>query len=228
MFIHAMLRTLMASTLILISLPSWKVHSFEIAVGEIYTNRFAIGEQQDVYVPEALTKIYAKLGKEVQLVFLPDERAVKMANMGIYNALDLRTAPLETGSNLLRVEPELYTVDVVAVSLNDYRIENIDQLSDLKVVAQLGMQYTKNLSFKNEIFYVSTPAEAAEFISKNRADVWITTFPIVALAMPHYPNIKVISGSLLEEKLYHYIHKSQEPILAQLSLSIMEFKSQSH
>ncbi|EGQ9203635.1 transporter substrate-binding domain-containing protein [Vibrio cholerae] len=213
------------SILVLSLLGISQVKAYEIALGETYVNELFTEQNQLVKLTDDLTSIYQQIGISPTFVVLPDERAVRMSNEGYFQALDLRIGGLPNASNLIKVEPALYSMTVVAISANQTLFfDDLNALKDLKIVILNGTQYAKELNLGSQVYQVNSAQSAAEMVSKSRVDIWLTAVPVFFQVKNQYPKLKVVSNPLLQEELYHYVHQTQKDLLPQLSQSIEKWQ----
>lgn len=213
------------SILVLSLLGISQVKAYEIALGETYVNELFTEQDQLLKLTDDLTSIYQQIGISPTFVVLPDERAVRISNEGHFQALDLRIGHLPNANNLIRVEPALYSMSIVAISTNQTLfLGDLNALKDLKIVILNGMQYSKKLDLGGKAHLANSAQAAAEMVKKSRVDIWLAPLSLFRLVQNQYPELKVVSNPLLQEELYHYVHQTQKDLLPQLSQSIEKWQ----
>ncbi|MCL9780252.1 transporter substrate-binding domain-containing protein [Vibrio sp. S4M6] len=186
-----------------------------IAIGNVYRDA-ELAKQFGVTLEPDLKYIYNALGIDVRFVYLPNERALRSANQGQYDALDLRIGHLENEENLVRVDVPLADMEIFLFSVGPEYYSHLSEIEDKVVAAHLGMRYVEKLKEYKKIYRVDSGMQGAMMLEKGRVDVWFAPKVMYLSLKDKFPQIKVASPVISYEPLYHYIHKSHAHLLPKL------------
>lgn len=183
--------------------------------------------QQDKMSELVIRKAYASLGIDVEIITLPGQRALQLANNGKYDG-ELRRSIVdpELYPNLIKVPVPVRILTICAYGLNsDIQVISLEDLKQYNIGVQRGgstsVQLAKNA--KN-VELVSRIDQLIAMLRYERIDMAIGNCDIVKrhLSAMNISDIYVYQPVLIKKELYHYIHKRHKPLLKQISQAIAE------
>ncbi|MYM59962.1 transporter substrate-binding domain-containing protein [Vibrio sp. OCN044] len=200
------------------AVSSEEVSLVRIAMGEIYRDRDR-AERYGITLEKDLRSIYKAAGLKTQFSYLPTARAIRSTIDGEYDALDMRIENLAQEKSLLRINVPLAAVNIYLYSIEGKFFNNLEELKDETLVAFHGSRYIKALKSYKRLYLVHNIEQAALMLTNRRATVGIgSEFKYLEIAK-QFPDIKVASPPIYQNKLYHYIHRSKAHLLEKIEMS---------
>lgn len=186
----------------------------------------------DSTLVEELTELYRRAQIEVTFEIVSGERAVRNANDGVYQALDVRFLNNESLNDMIAVQESIYTkheINVYSVKPLP-TIDSYEELEPFIVAFPRGIQLRKRIEElvpNLNVFIAPNYALLIDALDKNRADVILASGLVKAVFFSKEDSSRLIR--LNDKPLeviysYHFIHKSQRHIEPKLANIIREMK----
>ena len=194
---------------------------FTVAIADIYSQDFINEHGETVNLISMLEEIYSNAGIKASFLIYPSERAVKLANSGVVQALDLRVKSVSGSKELLPVDVPIHYMSIKAYGIEDNATPSFN-IRRAKLVGVLGMQYFKTSHQYRGIELVESIDKAVQLVIKGRADAVIVPRYVYAMLKQRYPQLTPLTAELDRVPLYHYVHRSQYKIIPVLENSVVE------
>ncbi len=181
-----------------------------------------------------LKQAYSTLGINTGFTPLPSSRSLVNADRGITDGEIARIKGINKQyKNLIRVPIAIMTSGVYALSLSKFPIKNWKDVSKYNVAYRRGIQVIKNELNKHQIQsgVVSKDTELIHFLLRQRTDIVLQDKGLAISSMAQLQSegintsgIQFIEPPLFEVKLYHYLNKKHQHLLAAISQALNNMK----
>jgi len=207
---------------LLITLISLNADSYIFSGGKTNTAHFI--------AKEILTKAYTKANIPVSFKLLNLQESLQKSNAGIYDGEISRIKDINKHYTNLRIIP-ISTIEIQAVAFSKNKKSIINSYADLEgknFAIVRGAKFIETATKDYAKTYKKNFYEALESLNNNEIDI-IVCPKLAALSIIYkkkYTNIHIVSQSLQNVKLYHFVHKKNThlipiitPILQQMQKS---------
>ncbi|WP_281557636.1 transporter substrate-binding domain-containing protein [Thalassomonas sp. RHCl1] len=175
---------------------------------------------------------YQALGINAVMVDLPGRRALFASNSGKTDAELCRIDNISQHyPNLVKVEPALQHLTIVALSIKALpQVKTMADLKAYKLGSQRGMKAAENYFRQGFIHYVNNYQQVIQLLDDGLIDYAI--LPLEAIKRHQQANYRkdffIHQPPLFQHKLYHYIHKRHQHLVAALALeiSLIQYRQQ--
>ncbi|NRB78303.1 MAG: hypothetical protein HRU38_06495 [Saccharospirillaceae bacterium] len=186
----------------------------------------------DSTIIDEITELYRRAEMDVTFEFVSGERAVRNANNGVYQALDVRFLNNESLNNMIPVQESIYTKHEINVySVNPLpTINSYEELAPYIVAFPRGIQLRKRIEElvpDLNVFIAPNYSLVIDALDKNKADVILASGLIKAVFFSKEDSKRLIKLNDIPLEViyaYHFIHKSQSHIEPKLARIIREMK----
>ncbi len=171
---------------------------------------------------KVMRKVYQRLGHDFELIRYPGKRSLVEANNGQVSGELMRIKALEkTLNNMIRIPVAIGSLKVMAITRKGERkVTGIAGLIGKHVGVVRGVELTERLTKNHQRQIVNSIDSLFKVLLNEHVEVIL--FPkldaekyIAAHQMEGKVNIS--EASILEVKLYHYIHESRAKLAAELT-----------
>ena len=181
-----------------------------------------------------LKQAYSTLGINTEFAPLPSSRSLVNANRGITDGEIARIKGINKQyKDLIRVPIPIMASGIYALSLKKLPINSWKDVSKYNVAYRRGIQVIKNQLEKYRIKsgVVSKDSELIHFLLKNRADIVLQDKGLAISSMAQLQaqgvntsGIQFLEPPLFEVKLYHYLNKKHQNLLAAITQALNNMK----
>ena len=181
-----------------------------------------------------LKQAYSTLGINTEFAPLPSSRSLVNANRGITDGEIARRKGInEHYKNLIQVPVVIMNSGVYALSLKRLPIKSWKDISKYDVAYRRGIQVIKNELTKHQVQsgVVSKDTELIHFLLRQRTDIVLQDKGLAISSMAQLQSegintsgIQFIEPPLFEVKLYHYLNKKHQHLLAAISQALNNMK----
>ena len=214
----------MTST-ILYARPLITLSSPDITASYFHTNEYS------GLADEILTEAFARINYDLEIVVLPSERSLKMANSGQLGGEMLRTTAIEGEyPNLIRVSESIIDVEFIVLSYSPIDLSaGWSALNEKSVGFVIGMKIIeKNIPEEARVTGVKSIKQLFNILKSNRIEYAVFARSI-AEDFIHRNNIEgiLVSGPpLASVPGYIYLNKKHKQLIPELERSLREMKEE--
>lgn len=187
-----------------------------------------LGEQQVAAI--VLPQIYAELGHKIHIMPLPANRAQFEANSGLKDGEILRIFSYgQENPNVVRVPTPYYALSTAVFGLagKEIKVSSQTDLAGYRVGRVRGVKHTLNATKNLRKVYDSNNTKQLflQLVAGN-IDIALTNYQdgLMTLKALNLDNVKLISPSIADEPLYHYLHLKNRHLIAPIDHKIRELK----
>ena len=176
-------------------------------------------------VVTTLTKIYSRIGIDIEISGLPPKRSIMLVNEGLMDAECSRIYNISrTYPNLFRIPTPIYQVRVGLYSLKTGReFRNWSDLAGYKIGLLGGTFFAEEASKKFDIVFANDPGHLFNLLLAGRIDFALLTDvigPRLITSDPRYAEIHLTAPRFMEFFVYHYVHKKHRNLVDSIDGSI--------
>jgi len=181
-----------------------------------------------------LKPAYSTLSINTEFAPLPSSRSLVNANRGITDGEIARIKGInEHYKNLIQVPVVIMNSGVYALSLKRLPIKSWEDISKYDVAYRRGIQLIKNELNKHQIQsgIVSKDIELIQFLLRKRTDIILQDKALALSSMAQLQaqgvktsGIQFLEPPLFEVKLYHYLNKKHQNLLAAITQALNNMK----
>lgn len=181
--------------------------------------------QQTGMIDLMVQRAFSGVGKNVYLQYLPPERALLNANLGIEDGEAARTSGLsEKYSHLRQVPIKIFHSNfMVFTRMQDISISGWQDLKFYNVAIIRGDKMSEaKLTTTRSLMMVENTELLFTLLKNNRVDLVLCEYFIgkhMAKQL-RIDDVRVLDPPLAEEDFYIYLHKKHEPLITALSEAI--------
>ncbi|NRB78304.1 MAG: hypothetical protein HRU38_06500 [Saccharospirillaceae bacterium] len=194
-----------------------------------------VKKEGDTLIPD-LTELYRRANLDVSFEIVSGERAVRNANDGIFQALDVRFLNNLSLNNMIAVQEPIYNIH----NINIYSIKELPPINTYAALAPYIVAFARGVQLRKRlevlvpnlnVFIAPNYSLLLDALLKNRADVIIMSDVVIRVffSKENISHLIKLNEQPLEVMYsYHFIHKSQGYLEPKLSRIIREMKKEGH
>jgi len=164
-----------------------------------------------------LVKAYKKAKIEIKPVFLDLQYSLQQSNAGITDGEIARVSQIiKFTPNLIKVPVPIASLDAVAFSKNtSIKINNWSDLANHKFTIVSGVKYIEVATKQYNPEKTPSFAEAIELLQTGKTEIIVASKVafVNLIYKKAYSDIKAISGSLKNLKLFHFVHNKNQHLI---------------
>ena len=163
---------------------------------------------------------YTRLGIEVEIQYLPGERAIHSANYGKTDGELFRVAEInQTYSNLLMVPVPISYVEIVVFTKNvNFPVEGWESLRPYRIGFQQGMKLIEAKTKGMKVSTTNSSELTFKLLKLNRFDIAVEPRKsgLYFVKNLHLSDITILEPPLERIPTYHYLNKKHQDLLPKL------------
>ncbi len=190
----------------------------DLVIGEGNTAISDISEQ-------IVIRVYEKIGLKVEIVHVPLERQLSMANVGSFDGTGARQSGLEKAyPNLVMVPTPLIASEPMMVFTKDktFEVKGWESVRPYKIGTIFGFKATGYAPEGLDVETASTIEQAFQKLDAGRTDVVIAahTTGLAGLHKTGLKSIRMLQPPITTLSLYAYLNKKNSELLPKLDQAI--------
>ncbi|WP_196161492.1 ABC transporter substrate-binding protein [Reinekea sp. G2M2-21] len=182
------------------------------------------------YIIDDLIEAYKLANIPASFTVLPGSRAIALANVGEYDALDARFKNTEPVKNMIAIDVPIYLQNAYyAWGMGKETNLDSEALKDMTISASRASAFAQDLASKGyTIVFVANEETALKMVLAGRVQAALYSDYIFnqQKAAGITGRAKAVSAPLYSEWLYHHVHKSHADLVPALEAAIRELKGQ--
>lgn len=199
---------------------------------------YTIGQvDPSLYLYPIVADWYQRIGTKVRYLPMPMERSAMEADSGRVDAeLSGGSTIPKRYKNLRKIPTSLTTVDISMFSIKHASIKP-QEIFRYKVAAPIGYEFLDYSikGFKDHVLFLVKPIQVAGMLFEGRVDVAISENSTMLKALLDYkknaksrqfPKIQLLPKPLAQVELFHWVHKSNAPIIPFLNQELIKIKKE--
>ena len=178
-------------------------------------------------VRRTILSVYASLGIDAQIVFVPPRRAlVESAQKPWVDAVMLRVAEFSLlNSDYIRIDVPVWDARMELVlpvgDNNRYDWDNLNQLKSLRLGALRGIIAIEQRLSRTGVIYLDKVNQGIEMVASGKLDAFVT--PNLTDGKMILPDTTKLSRvPLSQEPVYHFIHKRHEELAKSITAEFLK------
>lgn len=209
-----------------ILMPLWICTPVQ-AAQKLLISSFVASPLTDI-AENTLRTAYKKLGIEIEIVHMPGERSIKMANQGKMDGDLMRIANIDTRyANLLCVPVAIAQTETVVFSKKtDLAITDWQSLKPYNIGIQIGHKLVEQRTRDMKTVSVSKLEQGFRMLEQERIDVFIgdRLEGLALLKKMHLSDIHDLQPALSHDSLFHYLNKKHRALVPQLTEALRQME----
>lgn len=186
-----------------------------------------VNEQTHAIAKYVLTEAYARIGLKIRFDDLPGLRALEWADKGITDGDVARIMGTEKKyPRLIRVKvPVIHFKGVAFTKSVNAAIGRWQDLAPYRIGVIRGIRYSTMGTQGMDPFFANDMTHLFSILDKGRIEIAVAVLDAGMIEIHrNFRNsgIRVVGSPLFSAPLYHFLHRRNEPILAELEAALEE------
>lgn len=176
-----------------------------------------------------LSKAYEKIDINLNFMPLPGQRSLVTSNSGESDGELFRINGIEKKfTNLIKVPTSINELHGIAYSKKPILVNGWQSLSKFKIGIQRGIKFAERGTAGMNPIVVEENDQLFKMLDGGRIEIVVMAQVNALKTISRLPKVRIVQNkpSIQVYKLYHYLHKKNEPLVARLN-KVLETMSQS-
>jgi polar amino acid transport system substrate-binding protein len=187
------------------------------------------GSNLGLMVEEVLQEAYEQIGIEIEIKWLPGERALHVANDGEIDGAELRVAAISKKyTNLIMVPVPVYESDIVVFTRNEtFPVKGWASLKPYRIGVPSG--YTAILdNVRGFNCWTVKYTQLFRMLDTNRVDIGVVDRfnGLMTINQLGLKGIRILSPPLETIRFYNFLHKKHKDLVPRITASLQQMKDE--